>query len=294
MRLLGLPEALQDWGLKVNKIDGWETRGSGNFDPKGLVVHHTGGRRFDSKQQLMVSPSLGICIHGRAPTPTDKGVKGPLCQVMMDRRLVCHVIASGTANHAGTGVWQPGGPGTAALTTNGHVVGIEVENNGIDEPWDDFYDSMIQASAAILQLIGRDSRWCCGHKEWALPKGRKTDPWGLDMPDYRSDVQRALEGGPMAYTLPDDREPVVREIQQILKDTGFYTGDIDGDPGSYDNSQTRHAMHALKNDRARLITELEELRKQLLGQADSNTQAVVKLAGVVRGLKELVAEAEKP
>ena len=81
--------------------------------------------------------------------------------------------------------------------------------------------------------------------------------------------------------LPADRKLVIVELQQILAEPGFYKGAIDGDPGPYDNSQTRIAAHAMKNDRvaqihraqdaevlaAALRTQLENLRMAGSSQA---------------------------
>lgn len=277
---LGIPDALRRWGLTVVEVDGWQTRGSAAFAPRGVLVHHTG-----AKDRTANVPSLRTVLEGRPD------LDPPLCQVLMARNQDCYVTAAGKSNHAGVGIWQPGGPGTEMLTGNANTFGLEVENNGIDEPWgSDTYDAMTRATAALLELCGRDERWACGHKEFARPKGRKPDPWGLDMGLFRLNVRDALQGGPMAYTLPDDREPTIREIQQVLKDAGFYAGKIDGDPGSYETSMTRHALHAMKTDRANLLAEVQELRLR----ATEVPASAVKLAGVVRGLRQLLEEAERP
>jgi len=48
--------------------------------------------------------------------------------------------------------------------------------------------------AAILRQIKRDAEWCAGHKEWALPHGRKDDPC-FEMAEFRSAVSAVLGGG---------------------------------------------------------------------------------------------------
>ena len=54
-------------GVQVIEINGWQTRGSTSFAPKGSVNHHTAGPRSGA------APSLGICINGRSDVP------GPVC-----------------------------------------------------------------------------------------------------------------------------------------------------------------------------------------------------------------------
>jgi len=47
--------------------------------------------------------------------------------------------------------------------------------------------------AAILKKLGADVSMCCGHKEFALPKGRKPDP-SFDMDKFRADVDAIMKG----------------------------------------------------------------------------------------------------
>lgn len=278
-RQLEIANALRTWGLDVIEIPGWETRGGTNFRPQGLVTHHTA-----SVSRNRNTPSLNTVLNGRPDLPP------PLCQVLQGRDGSCSVTAAGTANHAGTGDWK-------GLKGNETVFGLEVENDGIDEPWsDDLYGDMTRASAALLWLIGRTAEWVCGHKEWAKPKGRKPDPWGLDMNDFRADVAQLLREGPTAMPvttdkliLPADRKLVIMELQQIYADAGFYGGAIDGDPGPYDKSLTRIAAHAMKNNRMAQIQRAEDaealvraLREQItnLRLAGSTTAAKASLVAL--------------
>ena len=171
-RLLELPSALVNAGLRVNVIGGWETRGRATMHPRGLVLHHTAapvGRD---------APSLRICIDGRSDLP------GPLCHVLVGRDLTCHVIASGVAHHAGVGQWR-------GVSGNAAVVGVECENNGTTEPWSTgMVDVMVRISAACAAAFGFGSSMVCGHKEWA-PR-RKIDPHTLRMGDIRDRVATLL------------------------------------------------------------------------------------------------------
>ena len=101
MRDLGIADRLRQAGLVVEEQPGWQQRGSSNFEPNGVMWHHTAAPLGKD------APSLGIVTNGRAD------LAGPLCQVLITRSNLCVVIASGKANHAGTGVWN-------GVTNRGH------------------------------------------------------------------------------------------------------------------------------------------------------------------------------
>jgi peptidoglycan hydrolase-like protein with peptidoglycan-binding domain len=67
--------------------------------------------------------------------------------------------------------------------------------------------------AAILGKIGGDAIMCCGHEEYALPQGRKTDPI-FSMDDFRFKVSLIMSGGaPRASIIPardGDNRPTLR------------------------------------------------------------------------------------
>ena len=127
--------------------------------------------------------------------------------------------------HAGVGSWK----GIAA--GNMHFLAIEAENTGLaDDPWPQIQIQAYQFGvAAILSHLNRGVEWCAGHKEYALPQGRKTDP-NFDMATFRaalagigpSDQPRPI--APEAPPAPDgtpgratlrrgDRGPLVSELQ---------------------------------------------------------------------------------
>lgn len=165
----GIAGRLRAYGLKVQEVAGWQTRGSATFHPRGSIDHHTASGLSGN------APSLGICTNGRSDLP------GPLCQVLIGRDNTCYVIAAGRANHAGTGSY-------AGVTGNSNVYGVEHENTGIgNEPWRE--DQRLTAAKVHAALLdGRRGGFVCQHKEWT---SRKIDKWDQSGPDMRSRVAKA-------------------------------------------------------------------------------------------------------
>ncbi|MGA9768673.1 MAG: N-acetylmuramoyl-L-alanine amidase [Blastocatellia bacterium] len=188
--LLWLPDVLEAAGLKVSTVRGWETRGRGDVGRIfGVICHHTVGPKTENM------PSLRTLVNGRSDLP------GPLAQLGLGRDGTFYVIAAGRCNHAGRGLWQ------GVATGNTNFIGIEGENPGTsaDLPWPDIQmKAYHHGVAAILKHINRGVEFCAGHKEFALPKGRKPDPL-FDMNEFRSNVASILSG--TAPPLP--RIPVV-------------------------------------------------------------------------------------
>ena len=50
-----------------------------------------------------------------------------------------------------------------------------------------------KVGAAILEHVGQPADFCAGHKEYALPRGRKNDP-NFDMIEFRKGVAALLQG----------------------------------------------------------------------------------------------------
>jgi peptidoglycan hydrolase-like protein with peptidoglycan-binding domain len=179
--LTWLPEVLKAAGLKVALVPGWETRGAGDVSHiVGVICHHTAGPLQGNM------PSLKLLTNGRGgkhPLP------GPLSQLGLGRDGTFYVIAAGRANHAGKGRWQSFAAG------NSSFIGIEAENTGLDnDPWpEEQMDAYRRGVAAILIHIQRGAAFCAGHKEYALPKGRKSDP-SFDMERFRASVAAVING----------------------------------------------------------------------------------------------------
>jgi peptidoglycan hydrolase-like protein with peptidoglycan-binding domain len=190
--LTWLPDALKMAGLKVAPVDGWENRSRVDISHVfGVICHHTAGPKSGNM------PSLKTLIQGRPDLP------GPLAQLGLARDGTFFIIAAGKANHAGKGRFQ------GIPNANSNFIGIEAENTGLnnDSPWPDVQlDAYHRGVAAILKHIGRGAEFCGGHKEYALPKGRKTDP-DLDMDQFRAAVAAILSGTAPAPTLIPAVEP---------------------------------------------------------------------------------------
>lgn len=187
MRLLGLPGALARFGLTVECVPGWETRGSSSFNPGCTVGHHTAGSGRGFR------PSLAICTHGRADLP------GPLCNTFTDRNGIAVVVAAGRANHAGRG-------GFRGLVGNSSAIGHEAEDEG-DGNWSDGQRwAFPRVHAAHLWLLGRDESWYCSHRTWTP---RKPDPAGLPDDDMRRQIGALLRpGSAPPPPPPPPKEPV--------------------------------------------------------------------------------------
>lgn len=190
--LTWLPDVLKGAGLKVAPVPGWEDRGRGDVGQIfGVLCHHTVGPRTGNM------PSLNILINGRGDLP------GPLAQLGLGRDGTYFVIAAGRCNHAGKGSWQ------GVTTGNTSFIGIEAENTGLanDSPWPEVQmDAYRRGVAAILTHINRGAEFCAGHKEYALPAGRKPDP-SFDMNAFRSSVAAIMNGTAPAPTLIPAAEP---------------------------------------------------------------------------------------
>jgi N-acetyl-anhydromuramyl-L-alanine amidase AmpD len=147
-------------------------------------------------------PSLGLVTNGRPD------LTGPLAQLALGRDGTFYLVAAGLANHAGPGVWQ------GINTGNTNFIGIEAENTGLaGDAWPEIQmDAYARGVAAILNHIGAPSIMCCGHKEYALPPGRKIDP-SFDMTAFRKRIDAIMAGVAPASLIPasdDQGRPTLR------------------------------------------------------------------------------------
>lgn len=168
--LTDLADACRKSGLEVVEVDGWRTRGHGQFRGVNTIVcHHTA----TSKSAAGDYPSLGIVRDGRSDLP------GPLSQLGLGRSGTVYVIAAGVAWHAGATFLQ--------RQDNWHSIGIEAEHDGLSQ-W-----SPVQLSAYVRLVAALREHYeiplsnVQGHKEVAKPLGRKPDPT-FDMTDFRRRV----------------------------------------------------------------------------------------------------------
>lgn len=189
--LLWLPDVLLEAGLKVSTVPGWENRGHGDVGKIfGVLCHHTGTAREG------IMPTLNTLRDGRSDLP------GPLSQLGLGRDGTYFVIAAGKCFHAGIGEWK----GLKAGNTN--FIGIEAENSG-SQPYPAVQiDAYRRGAAAILRKIKQGAEFCAGHREYALPAGRKDDP-KFDMKEFRLSVAAILSGAaPPPILIPAVEPPV--------------------------------------------------------------------------------------
>lgn len=195
--LTWLPEVLEKAGLKVAETPDWRSRGRAEMGTvRGVMCHHTANPHAGNM------PSLNLLIAGRPD------LSGPLCQLGLGRDGTFYVVAAGRANHAGKGKWE------GLDTGNSSFIGIEAEHSGNpDDEWPPIqYDAYKRGVAAILEHVRAGANMCCGHKEYALPAGRKSDPT-FDMPSFRSQLEEILVGKSPPPPIParDDRaRPTLR------------------------------------------------------------------------------------
>ena len=184
--LLWLPKILSDAGLQVSEVPGWQNRGHGDEGAvSGIICHHTCGPLHGEMLDL------NVIVEGRP----DLG--GPLAQLALGRTGIFHIVAAGKCWHAGRGMWH------GITDGNAHFIGIEAENTGETtgpraDPWPVAQmDAYERGCAAILTHIKAPVDMCIGHKEWALPKGRKDDP-SFDMAKFRTAVAARMNPVPSA------------------------------------------------------------------------------------------------
>jgi hypothetical protein len=174
-----LPEVLRAAGLACDIYPGAVDRGHGDFgDIWGVIIHHTGDQsgRADNPGAIANHPTLGLAS-----------------QLHLNRAGRYTLCGVGIAWHAGEGSWN----GLPTNDANRVTIGIEAENSGTEGWTPSQYNAYVKGVAAILKKLGKDSSHVIGHKEWAGPAQGKWDPGLIDMPTFRRDVQKLLDGTPV-------------------------------------------------------------------------------------------------
>ena len=232
-----IANTLRQAGLTVEEAPRWTVRGGSQFAPKGVMVHHTATGQNWSKDRL-----TRLLVEGRPD------LRGPLCNLQLERDGTFVVIAGGRANHAGSGSWN------GVTKGNSTFIGIEAANDGVGEPWPQKQvEALGVGTAALLKAMQASPVMVVGHKEWA-PR-RKVDPRGIDMDMFRQYVTNlmgakmanaevvrpakvrakngSLQAGP---AFPNSlsrgkRGPWVKRLQGLLFAGGFMTldGNLDKD-----------------------------------------------------------------
>lgn len=199
-RQFWLADTCREWGLVVVEVDGWRTRGKSTLSPSVLVLHHTAG---PAKGDY---PSLGVVRDGRPDVP------GPLANVGLGRTGTVYVIASGVSNNAGRGSWR-------GVGGNANTIGIEAESVGTRDDWTPAQRVAYPLlCAALLDGMGRDTTWMCGHKEWA--PDRKIDPAYWDMDRMRGDVQTLLDTSHHQPPAPPPEEDDMAKLIEVPNSVG--------------------------------------------------------------------------
>jgi uncharacterized coiled-coil protein SlyX len=193
---VNLLDVLSD--VNTAAVKGWDTRHrDGPFHPVGVMNHHT------ANPAPGPAPSLDLVAFTGRPD-----LKAPLCNFLLDRHGVVHVVASGRANHAGKGrgdvilrAETERAPetdatnlsGTEQADGNAAFWGIEWELNGRGEqPTATQWASGVRLNAALCHHYGWTANRCIGHREFTR---RKVDP-EFSMAALRRDVAAYLVGTP--------------------------------------------------------------------------------------------------
>lgn len=199
-RLLWLPDVLRDAGCTVIEHDGWKTRSrpSGDFDPKGIMLHH------DASPAGASSTAVHVIINGRT------GLPGPLSQLWLDYWGRWHIVAAGRANHAGLGQWGD----CPTNAGNAYFLGIESDHT-TDEQWtgdqEDYGTRGVVALCDKLGIRGDAAtlrKRLCAHKEYA--PNRKADPHPMNMANFRATILRGAQ--PIT---PQPQEPEEGFVDQV-------------------------------------------------------------------------------
>ena len=173
----GLARVAKRTGYPVVEVKGWKKRGYGQMvKAESVMCHHTAGPRTGNY------PSLNVVTHGRP------GIAGPLCNYGIGRDGTIYVVAAGRANHAGRVA--------KTMWSNTRSIGIEAENTGTGETWS---DAQLDAYVRLCAELCKEFKWpvtrdrVVGHKEAAVPRGRKIDPNfstpSLNMNQFRAYVK---------------------------------------------------------------------------------------------------------
>ena len=269
-KALFLEDVLKAAGLRVETVPGWQDRGrptdGGMLDTRALICHHTAGAIGSDRG------SLGIVTNGRP------GLTGPLAQLFLARSGVWIVVAAGKSNSNGVV--------DHVDHSNAHTINTEAEASGTDSPadWPSVqYQAYAKGLAAIALHLKLPVSKVLGHKEIAVPHGRKVDP-SFDMVVFRDIVARYMDqlttvdrGTPrppahaVAFKLkrvlklddPFMRGADVADVQKALRKAGFVPRGSRRADGSWDGVFGRGMDAAVRNyQRAKRLTVDGDVGKQ--------------------------------
>jgi hypothetical protein len=172
--LTDLADILRTAGLNVTEVSGWQTRGhSVMTSVKSILVHHTAGPATGDY------PSLAVVRDGRPD------LAGPLAQLGLGRSGTWFVIAAGRSYHAGKTIDD-------SVYGNPNAIGVEAEGTGLPadntghQNWPEVqWQSYVRGVQALRTAYGVPTARVLGHKEAAVPAGRKIDP-NFSMAEFRA------------------------------------------------------------------------------------------------------------
>lgn len=206
--LTDLADVLRNAGLRVVEIDGWKTRGrppeTGEFDPRGILQHHTGARDADVTSTMDDHDyAVWLATVGRPDLPP------PLCQISTGRDGTIYVCAAGRANHAG--VAKASGPMPSG-DGNALYIGNENQNTGTEGWGSKQLAAMILADVAISKAYGFPADHTRAHWETSVTgKWDPGDPKGIplgdklvmDMDRFRAAVKATIQEDDMSQEQED-------------------------------------------------------------------------------------------
>ena len=199
-------------GFRVDTYPGWESRGSTDFSPVGVMDHHTGRGTYNALLRYMA----------------EGPVHPPLCNYATSRPsggvVRITILAAGRANHAGIGEL----PWLGRNGGNRGTFGGEHQNDG-SQPWpDQQVEAIRRCAAAILRHLGADASRRTDHEiygnrppGWA---GRKVDRHTVD----QATEDRAVNDLIARRTGGDDLAGITARNQELLNDMAdaFVRADI--------------------------------------------------------------------
>lgn len=168
-----LADVLEDAGVPVVEMDGWQELGNGLLTPKAVTWHHDGSPPG-------ASPNVPEYIRGQVK------LGKPGANAWVGLSGIWYLIAARMTFHAG--VVLPGKPG------NPTSIGVETDHT-TGEPWSgvQLLDSLRRGTAAILcYLEVGPAGGLEFHKTVCSPPGRKHDPDGLDLATEQAEVARLM------------------------------------------------------------------------------------------------------
>ena len=271
--LTDLADACRKSGLEVVEIAGWQKRGrpsyTGGFNPRGILVHHTGSNPPDSTAYVE-----WMARTGRGDLPA------PLCQIALGRDGTVYVSAAGRANHAGDA--KASGP-IPAGDGNELYIGIEALNNGTEGWSTTQHAAYVRLCRALVDHYGWTPEHVRAHKETS--HSGKWDPGELDMTKFR----RAITA---ATTQEDDMPLSDEDLDKIAY--RVWAKEI----GGGDNRKPAR-LHLINSANASLRNEAKSLDPQAVAAAvvallpSGTLDEAVVVSGVKRALSELVNDSKE-